>query len=158
MATFKDSAGADWDVRLKFGQLATLREKHGIDTKSNTKEFFASLAAVCGDAERLYLLLVLLCADEMAKRKIDAEAFAMLLDGEAIRQASTAVADAVVSFCQGPDAGKSSAEAIRAGMMTIDVKVAKAIRAVTPTLISKLSGGDGPASSESTPATVASVN
>jgi hypothetical protein len=151
LATFHDSAGAEWAVDIKFGHLKALREKHGIDTKGKTKDFLQGIGDAIGDPERLYDLLLLLCAGQAAERGLDAEKFAMVLGGGALRAAASAVADALLDFCQGPTVGREMGESVRAAMTEMDARMGDGIRTATPTLISKLSAGNSRASSGATP-------
>lgn len=144
VAKFTDNSGQEWEAGIVFGHLKTMRESHGINTRATPKDFFASVAEVVGDEVKLYDLLLLLCAKQMKDRNIGPEEFGMLLGGETLRQASVAVTDALFDFCQGPNAAKEMAEAIRAAMTKADVKIGEAIKERMPSLISNLSAGKSP--------------
>lgn len=146
MAAFTDATGREWVVVVTFGHLKPMREKHGIDTKAKIRDFLQSLGDTIGDPDRLYLLLLLLCADQIEREKLDPESFARVLSGDALRQAAAAVSDAILDFCQGPTVGMETGEAVRAAMQAVDEKGAAALRTERPKLMSRISAGSSPAS------------
>ena len=158
MATFKDKAGGEWEVRLLAGHLRPMREKYDIDTKGEFQGVLKSVAEVVSDAERLYELLAFLCSEQMTERNIDPMKFAMLLDSKAIKGAAMAVTETVVDFCQSPEVATSTVDSLRATMATVSTMTADFIRHETPMLISKLSSGSLPESLESIQAGSRSAN
>jgi hypothetical protein len=126
MAAFRDHTGHDWRVSISVGHLKPLRERFGIDLKASiprgtgAKDGLASMADLIADPERLYEVLLYLCEGQVRERGLDAEAFAYVLCGQAIRDSAAALAEAAFELFHGPESAKKVGSALRETMQAAD--------------------------------------
>lgn len=115
MATFKDTAGREWEVKITAGRLTRLRELLGysvaiVATPEGVAEWRGP--EVTRDPERFGEVLAILLAEQFKSTGITRDAFEEAFDEDAYRAAGAAFKDALMGFSQVPDALR---EIFRAG-------------------------------------------
>jgi hypothetical protein len=98
MATFTDRNNKSWSLNLTVGHLAPLKETYGLDLNKavRSQEDFASLFDLA--PQDLVGILYHVCEEAIEKAGLSPEDWAHLFDGETIERATTALAEAVLSF------------------------------------------------------------
>lgn len=97
MATFKDSKGVEWTVRIDAPAIIAVRDEcdprfmHDTETENT----FARLA---GDPVLLCRVIFVLCGEQRAAKSISEPDFYASLAGDAIDSATEALLSAIVSF------------------------------------------------------------
>lgn len=158
MATFNDSTGREWDVRLSLAALPRLREA-GLNISLATRDPRAF--RVLEDPDVLGRVLWVLLGAQAEARGLTPETFAAAFDGPAIYSFHDALEVAIVDFTLPPKAAartkerlpgvKARAEA--AALDRIDRALAGAPMAEIPTPSgSNDGGGNSPAPPDSTAA------
>lgn len=97
MREFIDEQGQAWGIHVDVNAIRKVRSVAGIDLTKvmDSKE---NLQALVDDVVALVDVLHVLCLEQCEHRKINAEAFAKTLYGDAISRATTALMESIIDF------------------------------------------------------------
>lgn len=147
MATFVDSEGREWQVRLTVGALGDVREEAGVDLGAALRSEQGLAELVLGDPAALVKVLWVLVESQSLDKDVDPVRFAHGFDGATLERATEALLAAVADFFPRSRVGKALRENLSAALTRMDDAVLAKLQA------SSSSPGNSPAPAASTPAT-----
>jgi hypothetical protein len=100
-ASFKDDLGREWNLRLDFSLVRSIRDSLGVDLLSLEQQGNA-LTRMADDPALLVDVVYLICEKQCQRRKISDEEFGHGFTGETFQTAAAAFMEALVSFTPPP--------------------------------------------------------
>lgn len=95
MAVFKDTSGKEWRVYLDAFTIADAKKETGIDLADLSA---GGWQAIESDASAVVRVLAVVCAEEIARRKMTGRDFAKQMRGKAIQEGREALAEEAADF------------------------------------------------------------
>lgn len=119
MASFKDSTGNLWSVRITVADLRTLKELDAHPDKL-LSDGLKPLGELLSDSERVVSVLYILTGSH---GKVEPEDFARIFDGDTLESGSKALLDAITDFI--PSARREPLRALQAKLTEIGSEMNK---------------------------------
>lgn len=102
MASFDDSDGRSWTLRIDVNTIRRVRDALDVDLPDLAGG--PLLDRVAGDPVLLVDILYVLCRGQAEERSVEAEAFGAAMVGDAIDRATSALLEALADFCPSREA------------------------------------------------------
>ncbi len=147
MATFKDTMGREWKLRLNVGLLGEVKREAAIDLGLVAQDL-SWVEMLFGKFEKLIQVLWVLCADQAAAIPITPEEFPYGFDGEVLELAGSALTEAIADFYPRSKIARALKEKLPAIMAETDNRAIAELERLTSMFLT---------SASSTPASPASI-
>lgn len=149
MRTFRDKVGAEWTIEVTIATVKRIRDLAGLDVLDLETSFARLIDDPCALGAALYAAV----KPQADERGVSPDAFADLLDGEAVRLATAAMTEELADFFQG--AKRTAAKAVLRKIAQLTPEIERRINERVDGLTLDAFGAaftNSPASSASIPA------
>lgn len=122
MASFRDSKGNEWAIRIDVGALIDVRERTELDLPQLMRSEDVLTEFIFGDAEKPVKALWVLCEEQAKERELTERKFYRLFDSQTLEAATEALLKSVANFCQRSKIGAAMAMTTTEMMNALDRK------------------------------------